>query len=142
MSISAVLINAPARQKCQLVHLLALWPKKGIRRSRISHSAKGDSMAKVYVSATIMAKEGCELALKSELNKVMKTVRAEKGCVRYDLHQSEYGNAFFFYEVWESPAHLAAHARSGHMAAMHAATEELTVGSSEVNMWEAVNVAE
>lgn len=99
-------------------------------------------MALTYVSATIMAREGCEAALEAELKKVVAPVRAEAGCVRYDLHRSEYGSAFFFYEIWESPAHLAAHAQSAHMAAMHAATADLTAGESVVNIWEAADVAE
>lgn len=98
-------------------------------------------MALTYVSASIMAKDGCEAALEAELNKVVAPVRAEAGCVRYDLHRSEYGNAFLFYEIWESPAHLAAHGKTPHIVAMHAATADL-VADKSVNIWEAVDVAE
>ena len=94
-----------------------------------------------YVSATVMAREGCEAALEAELAKVVASVRAEAGCVRYDLHKSEYGNVFFFYEIWESPAHLAAHGKTPHMAAMRAATADLVAGDASVNIWESVDVA-
>ena len=94
-----------------------------------------------YVSATIMAKDGCETALEAELAKVVALVRAEAGCVRYDLHKSEYGNVFFFYEIWESPAHLAAHGKTPHMAAMRSATVDLVAGDASVNIWEPVDVA-
>jgi len=95
----------------------------------------------VYVSATVMAREGCEAALETELNKVVGPVRAEAGCVRYDLHRSEYGNAFFFYEIWESPAHLAAHGQTRHIKAMREVTADLVAGETAVNLWEAVDVA-
>ncbi|BCS88231.1 putative quinol monooxygenase [Pseudodesulfovibrio sediminis] len=99
-------------------------------------------MGLTYVSATVMAKEGCEAALEAELVKVLAPVRAEDGCIRYDLHKSEYGNAFLFYEIWESPAHLAVHAKTPHIEAMRDATAELVAGVSEVNVWEAVDVTE
>lgn len=98
-------------------------------------------MAPTYVSASIMAKEGCEASLERELLKVVPLVRAEEGCLRYDLHRSEYGAAFLFYEIWESPAHLAAHAKTPHMAAMREATADLAAGPAEVNIWESVDVA-
>lgn len=92
-----------------------------------------------FVTATLMAKDGCEAELKKELVKVVSPVRAEDGCVRYDLHVSEYGNVFLFYEIWESPAHLAAHGKTPHIRAMQAATAGL-VGTVDVNIWEAVDV--
>ncbi|MCJ2163624.1 MULTISPECIES: putative quinol monooxygenase [unclassified Pseudodesulfovibrio] len=98
-------------------------------------------MALTYVSATVMAKDGCEAALERELAKVVAAVRAEDGCIRYDLHRSEYGNVFLFYEIWESPAHLAAHLRTPHMDSMREATADLVTGVAEVNLWEAVDVA-
>jgi len=99
-------------------------------------------MAKTYVTAVIMAKDGCEAALEKELRKVMDEVRAEAGCLRYDLHRSGYGNTFLFYEIWESPAHLEAHGRSPHMAAMQEATADLRACPAEVNLWEEVNAGE
>ncbi len=99
-------------------------------------------MGLTYVSATVMAKDGCEAALESELKKVVNPVREEAGCIRYDLHKSEYGNVFLFYEIWESPAHLAAHGKTPHIEAMRDATAELVSGVAEVNIWEAVDVAE
>ena len=97
-------------------------------------------MATTYVSAVVRAKDGRESELERALAGVVAAVRAEAGCIRYDLHRSEYGNVFFFYEIWESPAHLAAHAKAPHMEAMHRATADLVDGPSEVNTWEAVDV--
>lgn len=97
-------------------------------------------MATTYVSAVITAKDGREDDLAAELAKVVDTVRGEDGCIRYDLHRSDYGNVFFFYEIWESPAHLAAHAKTAHMAAMHEATVDMVAGPAEVNTWQALDV--
>lgn len=99
-------------------------------------------MGLTYVSATIVAKEGCEAELEAVLSGVVAEVRKEAGCIRYDLHRSDYGNVFLFYEIWESPAHLAAHGKTPHMDAMRQASADLVVGVAEVNTWEAVDVAE
>lgn len=98
-------------------------------------------MGLTYVSATVAAKDGCEAALEKELASIVEEVRKEDGCIRYDLHRSDYGNVFFFYEIWESPAHLAAHAKAPHMDAMREATADLVAGVAEVNTWEAIEVA-
>ena len=43
-------------------------------------------------------------------------VRAEAGCLRYDLYPVDgEPDRFALLEEWESPAHLAAHAASPHM---------------------------
>lgn len=97
-------------------------------------------MGLTYVSATVAAKDGCEAALETALSGVVAEVRAENGCIRYDLHKSVYGNVFYFYEIWESEAHLAAHGKAPHMEALHDATAELVAGPAEVNIWEAVDV--
>ena len=99
-------------------------------------------MALTYVSATLRAKDGCESALETALRKVMPAVRSESGCIRYDLHKSDYGNVFLFYEIWESPAHLAKHGQAPHLKAMQEATADLVAGPSEVNTWEGVDVVE
>lgn len=99
-------------------------------------------MALTYVSATIRAKDGMEQALEQVLRGVVADVRAEAGCIRYDLHKSDYGNVFLFYEIWESPAHLAAHGKTPHMDAMREASTGLVEGPAEVFTWEAVDVAD
>lgn len=58
-------------------------------------------MGLTYVSATIVAKEGCEAELEAVLSGVVAEVRKEAGCIRYDLHRSDYGNVFLFYEIWK-----------------------------------------
>lgn len=98
-------------------------------------------MGLTYVTATIVAKDGCEAELEKVLAGVVDEVRKEEGCIRYDLHRSDYGNVFLFYEVWESRPHLAAHGKTPHMEAMREATTDLVTGPAEVNTWEAIDVA-
>lgn len=98
-------------------------------------------MGLTYVSATVVAKDGKEAELEKVLAGVIDAVRKEEGCIRYDLHKSDYGNVFLFYEIWESPAHLAAHGKTSHMDAMREASADLVQGVAEVNTWEAVDVA-
>ncbi len=99
-------------------------------------------MTLTYVSATVTAKDGKEEALAQALSAVVKDVRAEDGCIRYDLHRSDYGNVFLFYEIWESDAHLVAHGKTPHMDAMRDATADLVAGPAEVNIWRGLDVKE
>ncbi len=98
-------------------------------------------MGLTYVSAIVIAKDGCEAELEKVLSGVMADVRKEDGCIRYDLHKSDAGNAFLFYEIWESPAHLDAHGKTPHMDAMREASAELVAGAPEINVWDGVEVA-
>ena len=98
-------------------------------------------MGLTYVSATVTAKDGMESELEQALTALMVDVRAENGCIRYDLHKTESGKDFLFYEIWESMAHLEAHGSTPHMDAMRAATEDMVAGPADVKIWEAVDVA-
>jgi quinol monooxygenase YgiN len=93
-----------------------------------------------YVTATMIARDGMELDLEKVLTCVVADVRAEDGCLRYDLHKSDDGNAFLFYEIWQSMAALAAHGNTPHMEVMQDAAADLVVGPAEVNTWQAVAV--
>lgn len=55
--------------------------------------------------------------------------RAEDGCLLYDLHEDPADpDAFWFYEVWRSPAHHAAHDRTDHVTAAVGVLPRLTAG--------------
>lgn len=99
-------------------------------------------MGLTYVSATVAAKDGRETELETVLASVVEEVRKEDGCIRYDLHRSDDGKIFLFYEIWESPAHLAAHGKTPHIAAMQKASADLVAGPPTINTWEAVDVAQ
>ncbi|HEX9911339.1 MAG TPA: putative quinol monooxygenase [Desulfatiglandales bacterium] len=58
---------------------------------------------KVTVSAQIRAKDGMEETVKQELVGLVGPTRSEKGCIKYELHQSaENKSLFMFYEKWTS----------------------------------------
>ena len=97
-------------------------------------------MGLTYVSATVTAKDGKESELKQALVAIVADVRAEDGCIRYDLHASDSGKTFLFYEIWESMTHLEAHGKTPHMDAMREATVDLVAEPAEVNTWQAVDV--
>lgn len=97
-------------------------------------------MGFVYVSATVVAKDGKEAELEQALAALMVDVRAEDGCIRYDLHKSSDGKSFLFYEIWETMDALAAHGETSHMHSMREATEDLVAGPAVVDIWKAVDV--
>lgn len=102
-------------------------------------------MNTVFVSARIAVKPGCSEAwLKATLANIV-LVRAETGCLRYDLHTASErpcagAETFLFYEIWANADALHAHAHSEHMKTYHEATAQC-VESATVETWQAVAVA-
>src|SRR5215467_13970637 len=65
--------------------------------------------------------------------------RAEKGCINYDLHQSdEDPTQFVFYENWETDAALEAHANSPHLQAFRKISATILDGPAELTRWRLV----
>ncbi len=89
-------------------------------------------MSLVYVTAVSQAKKGREKDLAAELAKVVLLVRAEPGCIRYDLHQNAETGAFPFYEIWKNAEAPAVHAETEHIKAMQAAAADMSTGPSQV----------
>ncbi len=74
-------------------------------------------MDRVTVIAKHVAKPGREAELEAALLALIAPTRAEKGFIAYDLHRDlDNPRVFVFYELWESRAHLNAHAQSRHLA--------------------------
>jgi quinol monooxygenase YgiN len=71
-------------------------------------------MAEVRVIARAMAREGKAAELKAQLVKMVKPTRAEAGCKYYELFESNIPGLFYYNELWQSQAHLDAHAASKH----------------------------
>jgi quinol monooxygenase YgiN len=60
--------------------------------------------------------------LRETLLAAVEPTRAEAGCLRYDLHVGlDDPQVLAFYEIWESPAHHAAHDGTEHIATLRAA---------------------
>jgi len=77
----------------------------------------------IILIAELKAKPGAEEAVKKALIAMVAPTRKEKGCLCYNLHQSEKDAAtFVFYEQWANQKALGTHGKSAHMRAMRAAT--------------------
>ena len=56
-------------------------------------------MSTVYVTAIIEALSGKAKQVGDILASVVEKVRAEPGCIRYDLHEDPQQGTFLFYEI-------------------------------------------
>ena len=97
-------------------------------------------MSGVYVTAIIEARSGKTKQVGDILAGVVEKVRAEPGCIRYDLHEAPEQGTFLFYEIWESAEALEAHAQTPHLAAMRDDLEGLINGPARVELWQARDV--
>ena len=90
----------------------------------------------IHVIAIITAKPGRRAEVLEAFRANMPAVHAEEGCIEYGpavdaegLGDAAFGpDTFVVIEKWESPAALAAHAKSAHMAAYAARTREMIAG--------------
>jgi quinol monooxygenase YgiN len=81
-------------------------------------------MVKLTIVANITANADNIELVKAELLKLIKTTRAEAGCINYDLHQDNDNPAYFlFYENWESRELWQDHMGKQHLLDYLAATE-------------------
>jgi len=88
------------------------------------------------VLARVRAKAGQESRLRQELLALVAPTRAEKGCINYDLHQSQTDPAVFvFYENWTSQAALDAHTQSPHLQAYLKLIPEIADGPPAITKW-------
>ena len=93
-----------------------------------------------FVTAVLTAKKGMEAQLEAEVVRNIPNVRAEKGCIRYDFHKNRAGDGtFLFYEIWENPEALDAHAKSAHMQVYRERTKELLACPTVVTVWSQVD---
>ena len=75
-----------------------------------------DNRDLLTVIAFMRAAPGKEDELRKELEALVDPTSQEEGYVTYDLHESvEQPGAFFFYENWDSAAHLDAHLATPHL---------------------------
>ncbi|KWU53371.1 putative quinol monooxygenase [Priestia megaterium] len=83
-------------------------------------------MSEIIINAILQAKPGKEEELRSELVKVIKPSREEKGCIQYTLHQdTDKAGTFVFYEKWKSQEDVEAHIETPHYQQYRQQTELL-----------------
>jgi quinol monooxygenase YgiN len=88
------------------------------------------------VVARVRAKTGLETRLRQELQRLVAPTCAEKGCLRYDLHESMTEPGWFLlYETWKSEADLQAHFQTPYLKAFFQMVSELADGPSEITKW-------
>ncbi len=93
----------------------------------------------ITVVATFQARPGKETELKNALIGLVTPTRKEAGCINYDLHASPEDPAkFLFHENWTSKAHLDAHLKTAHIAALLPRVDELCVAFPEIKIWEQI----
>ncbi|HKF51692.1 MAG TPA: putative quinol monooxygenase [Candidatus Acidoferrales bacterium] len=94
----------------------------------------------ITIIAFITAKAGMQQQVREVLLDLVTQTRKEKGCVNYDLHQSQADSKeFVMYENWESAADLDAHARSEHLVAFGKAAHGLLERPAEITKWDMVS---
>lgn len=92
------------------------------------------------VIAYVTAKAGQEERVRGALLELVRETRKERGCINYDLHQSEESAAeFAIYENWERPGDLEAHAQSAHLLAFRRNAAEMLEGPSEITKWKMIS---
>ena len=93
----------------------------------------------ITVVATFQARPGKKTELKNALIGLVTPTRKEAGCINYDLHASPEDPAkFLFHENWTSKAHLDAHLKTAHIAALLPRVDELCVAFPEIKIWEQI----
>ena len=91
-------------------------------------------MAKVRVIARAQAVEGKAEELKQVLRQLVEPTRAEKGCLYYELFESNLAGVLIFNEEWASAEDLKAHASTGRMVRIQAQAAPFAVGPTEVHI--------
>jgi quinol monooxygenase YgiN len=92
------------------------------------------------VIAYITAKAGHQEQVRDALLDLVAHTRNEKGCVNYDLHQSqENASEFAIYENWEKASDLDAHAKSSHLQAFTTVAGHLLGRPAEIRKWSMVS---
>jgi quinol monooxygenase YgiN len=95
-------------------------------------------MPEVRVIARAVARDGKAEELKELLRGLIAPTRAEAGCIYYELFESNLPGLLYFNELWESQAHLDAHAASSHITEIFGKAKALFREPLEVNLLTAV----
>lgn len=95
-----------------------------------------DQTTPLTVVARVRALPGREQEVKAALLALVAPTRAERGCLNYDLHQSdEDPSLFLFHENWETRADLDAHLEAPHLDAFDRKTKDLLAEPVEITLW-------
>ena len=88
------------------------------------------------VIAYITAKAGNQQQVRDALLDLVAQTRNERGCVNYDLHQSqENATEFAIYENWDKASDLDAHAKSAHVQEFTRIAGHLLERPAQIRKW-------
>jgi len=85
-----------------------------INTENLMSSGNADDSCPLCLIVKVKAVAGKEAQLKEVLGAMLEPTRKEPGCITYQLYTNEKSDTFFFYELWETPAHLDAHTKTPH----------------------------
>jgi quinol monooxygenase YgiN len=90
----------------------------------------------ITVIAYMTAKAGHEDRVRGALLHLVAQTRKERGCINYDLHQSQQNAAqFAIYENWDTTADLDAHAKAVPLQTFVRIAGSLLERPAEISKW-------
>jgi len=95
-------------------------------------------MAEIRVIARFVARNGNEDQLRTLLQGMLTSTRAEPGCQLYELYESDSRERFYLYETWESQSALDRHIETPHFRHLRQAVGEVLTEPFEVNILRAI----
>lgn len=91
----------------------------------------------IFLVATLVAKPGLEAALHAALTAILPSVRAEPGCLRYDLHRDRDDSArFVMLEAWADAVALDMHGNAAPFTGLAARFDELLASPPDMRRLE------
>ncbi|MEG2139502.1 MAG: putative quinol monooxygenase [Bilophila sp.] len=97
-------------------------------------------MIQYYITAKLTAKPDKVEALLAAILANIPRVRAEQGCLRYDLHSMrDDGTTFLFYEIWANKAAFSAHGEAPHMLTYREEVKAFLAKPTEVTIWQDID---
>lgn len=95
---------------------------------------------RLIVIAYVTAKAGHHEQVREALLDLAAQTRSQKGCINYDLHQSQENvSEFAIHENWEKPTDLDAHAKSAHIQAFTNKAGQLLERPAQIRKWSMVS---
>ena len=93
----------------------------------------------VTVVVRIKAKTGMEVRVRQELLNLLKSTRAERGCINFDMHQAPNDpSLFLFHENWVSEEDLKRHFETPHIKCWTEEAKALLAEPMELTRWRKV----
>lgn len=91
----------------------------------------------VTVVAQMIARDGQEKFVREQLLSLVAPSRKDKGCLNYDLHESQDSpGTFLFHENWESKEDLDAHLEKPHVQKVLGTIGSFLAEQPQITLWD------